>query len=361
MPKPTQLTPFGYALAGGLGGCFSNAVIYPLDTVKTRIQAATVGASEQEKLGVLSVLQSILREEGFMGYYRGFMATMLNTFSMQYAYFLFYSFVRTSYIKRLAAKRPAGSAAPPLSTAAELLLGAAAGALAQIFTIPVSVIATRQQIGRSLDKTKGKAKGKAADLEADGSAKAEKEEYDDSLLGVAREIIAEEGVTGLWLGIKPGLVLTVNPAITYGMFERVKSIMLLAKGETNPNAKLSPWMAFSVGALSKALATIVTYPYIMAKVRIQARSADIEDAQEEHSPLPKHNKPHHNTGHAHVGALTVLARVWRRNGFVGWYQGMSAQLIKAVITQALLFMSKDQFEHWALAIMVLIWRLRGKP
>ena len=57
----------------------------------------------------------------------------------------------------------------------------------------------------------------------------------------------------------------------------------------------------------------------MAKVRIQARSADIEDAQEEHIPLPKHNKPHHKTGH-HVGALTVLARVWRRNGFLGWYQ-----------------------------------------
>ena len=37
---------------------------------------------------------------------------------------------------------------------------------------------------------------------------------------------------------------------------------------------------------------------------------------------------------------------------------MSAQLIKAVITQALLFMSKDQFEHWALAIMVVMYRLR---
>ena len=57
----------------------------------------------------------------------------------------------------------------------------------------------------------------------------------------------------------------------------------------------------------------------MAKVRIQARAADIEDAEEEHLPPPVHNKPHHKTGH-HVGALTVLARVWRRKGFVGWYQ-----------------------------------------
>ena len=41
---------------------------------------------------------------------------------------------------------------------------------------------------------------------------------------------------------------------------------------------------------------------------------------------------------------------------------MGAQLIKAVLTQALLFMSKDQFEHYALAIMMLFYRLQGaKP
>lgn len=120
----------------------------------------------------------------------------------------------------------------------------------------------------------------------------------------------------------------------------------------------------------------------MAKVRIQARSADIEDAEAEHLPAPVHNKPHHKTGH-HVGALTVLARVWRRKGFVGWYQvrpslssklpivrglillspqGMGAQLVKAVLTQALLFMSKDQFEHFTLTLMALFYRLQGaKP
>jgi hypothetical protein len=37
-------------------------------------------------------------------------------------------------------------------------------------------------------------------------------------------------------------------------------------------------------------------------------------------------------------------------------QGMQAQITKAVLSQALLFMSKDQFEHWALAIMILAAR-----
>jgi solute carrier family 25 (peroxisomal adenine nucleotide transporter), member 17 len=171
----------------------------------------------------------------------------------EYAYFFFYAFVRTSYINRLTKRLPPGSKLPPLSTAAELLLGAAAGALAQIFTIPVSVIATRQQVGRSMGNTpSGSASASAVDL----SIPAKAEESDDSFLGVAREIIEEEGVTGLWLGIKPGLVLTVNPAITYGVFERVKGIILLAQAGAGGN-KLSPLLSFVVGAISKTLATIV--------------------------------------------------------------------------------------------------------
>lgn len=231
--------------------------------------------------------------------------------------------MRSSYTKRLASKLPPGSALPTLSTAAELLLGALAGALAQIFTIPVSVIATRQQVGRPTKLRDN------IPLEAVVDNKT-----DDSFLGVAREIVEEEGVSGLWLGIKPGLVLTVNPAITYGVFERVKNIVLLAQA----TAKLSPWWSFLIGALSKTLATVVralflsisnfpahaapqvTYPYIMAKVRIQARSADAEDAVETHHALPKPHTSHHKDGSHHVGALDILSRVWKKEGFTGWYQ-----------------------------------------
>jgi len=150
-------------------------------------------------------------------------------------------------MKRLAARRPAGSSAVPLSTVAELALGAIAGALAQIFTIPVSVIATRQQLG--VPKGKSKGKGKAGE----GG-----EENDGSFFAVAREIVREEGVAGLWLGLKPGLVLTVNPAITYGAFERIKSAVLAARERVgNTGTSLGPGLSFAIGATSKSLATVV--------------------------------------------------------------------------------------------------------
>ncbi|KAH9998856.1 adenine nucleotide transporter [Russula compacta] len=336
---PQQLTPLGYALAGALGGCFSNAVIYPLDTVKTRIQADSANGRS-----IRALLKRILKEEGIAGFYRGFGATMLNTFSMQYAYFFFYSLVRTSYLKRLAARRPAGSPAASLSTIAELALGAIAGALAQIFTIPVSVIATRQQLGAP------KGKGKAGEA-GDG------EEHDDSFFGVAREIVREEGITGLWLGLKPGLVLTVNPAITYGLFERIKGAVLAARervGDTSTS--LGPGLSFVLGATSKSLATVVTYPYIMAKVRIQTRKKeDVEESDEDTLPQPANGNA--RARRQNEGAVDILTRVLRKEGVLGWYKGMGAQILKAVLSQGVLFMSKEQFEHYALVLMVLWYRL----
>ena len=42
---------------------------------------------------------------------------------------------------------------------------------------------------------------------------------------------------------------------------------------------------------------------------------------------------------------------------LSYVQGMQAQITKAVLSQALLFMSKEQFEHWALAIMIIFAKL----
>ena len=56
----------------------------------------------------------------------------------------------------------------------------------------------------------------------------------------------------------------------------------------------------------------------MAKVRIQARSADSEDSANIQSQIQSHS--YHHQRSKHIGALAILARVWKREGFVGWYQ-----------------------------------------
>ncbi len=144
--------------------------------------------------------------------------------------------------------RRAGKPITQLSTSLELLLGALAGAFAQVFTIPVAVIATRQQLYEA--PAAGQGKKQAA--------------RPPTFFETAHEIIDEDGVAGLWTGLKPGLVLTVNPAITYGVFERVKGVVLAAK---SGDGRLTPGTAFLLGVLSKTLATVVTYPYIFVSGR----------------------------------------------------------------------------------------------
>jgi hypothetical protein len=154
----------------------------------------------------LDAINKIFQDEGLTGLYNGINGALIGVASTNFAYFYWYSVVRAAYI---ASGR--GSNTP--GTAVELSLGAVAGAIAQIFTIPVSVVTTRQQTQSKEDK-----KG---------------------LLETAREVIdGEDGWTGLWRGLKASLVLVVNPAITYGAYQRLKEVLFPGKNN------LRPWEAF---------------------------------------------------------------------------------------------------------------------
>lgn len=209
----------------------------------------------------------ILNKEGLSGLYAGLGSSLIGTASTNFTYFYCYSMIRDLYNKNF---NPAGGT---LSTALELLLGAAAGALTTLVTTPISVVSTRQQTLPVHER--------------------------QGFFGTCSTIMQEEGIPGLWHGIRPSLILCVNPAITYGSFEKIKQFVL-----TTLNLQMSPGVNFLVGALSKTLATIITYPYIMAKVRLQWKpSKEIQDKVV-----------------AYKGAGDVLARVLKNEGFFGWYK-----------------------------------------
>ena len=77
------------------------------------------------------------------------------------------------------------------------------------------------------------------------------------MLETAREVIeSEDGVFGLWRGLKASLVLVVNPAITYGAYERLKEVIF--PGKTNLKAheafrKLNFLLLGSIGTLPRVI------------------------------------------------------------------------------------------------------------
>jgi len=298
--QPKPLPPWGSAVAGATGAVLANAAVYPLDIVKTRLQVqvkkrksssdepAVETDHEHHYESTLHAIQKILEHEGISGLYSGISGSLIGVASTNFAYFYWYSIVRRLYAKWHDSPKPA-------STAAELSLGAVAGALAQLFTIPISVVTARQQTQR-----RGEKKG---------------------IIETGREVVnSEDGWSGLWRGLKASLVLVVNPSITYGAYERLK--VLLFPGRTT----LRPWEAFFLGALSKSLATIATQPLIVAKVGLQSRP-----------PPARNGKPFKTFGE-------VMAYIIEHEGPLSLFKGMGPQITKGLLVQGILMTIKERME-----------------
>lgn len=165
-----------------------------------------MGEEDVHYASTWDAISKIAKEDGVVGLYAGINGALIGVASTNFAYFYWYSVVRTLYISSQTVPSPPG-------TVVELSLGAVAGAVAQVFTIPVAVVTTRQQT-----QAKSERKG---------------------MVDTARDVVnSEDGWSGLWRGLKASLVLVVNPAITYGAYQRLKDIMFPGKNN------LRPWEAF---------------------------------------------------------------------------------------------------------------------
>lgn len=310
--KEAAIPPWGLAVAGATGAVLANALVYPLDIVKTRLQvqvkakpsaSSTPGDDPTHYNSTWDAINKIVADDGVSGLYNGIQGALIGVASTNFAYFYWYSIVRTLYLN---SHKNAGSP----GTLVELSLGAAAGAIAQVFTIPIAVVTTRQQ-------TQGKGERKG-------------------MLDTGRDVInSEDGWTGLWRGLKASLVLVVNPAITYGAYQRLREVIFPGK------ANLRPWEAFVLGAMSKSLATIATQPLIVAKVGLQSK------------PPPSRN------GKPFKSFIEVMQFIVQNEGLLGLFKGIGPQITKGLIVQGLLMMTKERMELLFIVLFRYLRKLRS--
>lgn len=366
-----SLSPIEKAASGALASAIANTLVYPLDLSKTIIQtqvkkhnhksanpagSATLPSPPQSETSdfedsilkdsptkdkdsgelkyknTIDVLRKIYQKKGILGWYHGLLSTVVGTAAQNFSYFYWYSIVKKVYAniyKNIPNHKP--------STLTELFLGAVAAAISQCFTMPIGVITTQQQTDK----------------------------HHKNFVQLIKEILDQDGISGLWRGLRVSLVLCINPSITYGSYERLKQVLYGSK------EFLGPLESFSLGVLAKSLATVATQPLIVSKAMIQkkAKSKKPTDATATATatatsnsnldkPLKKDEEDEEDEDEdddiKFDHFTDALAHLWHTEKLHGLYKGIAPQLLKGVFVQGLLFMFKDQIDMLFLYLLSLI-------
>ncbi|CAI0551144.1 unnamed protein product [Linum tenue] len=294
------------ATSGAIGSLLSTTILYPLDTCKTKYQAEVRAHGQRRYRHLSDVLWEAISNGQFLSLYQGLGTKNLQSFISQFVYFYGYSYFKRLYLEKSGSKK--------IGTKANLLVAAAAGACTAIATQPLDTASSRMQTSAF-----GKSKG-------------------------LWDTLTEGDWSNAFDGLGISLLLTSNPAIQVGVTGFIKEILRLKLKLLKGNqASLSAFTAFLLGALSKSIATCLTYPAIRCKVMIQSAEADENN----------HKKAKRKASKTLSG---VVFAIWRKEGVTGFFKGLHAQILKTVLSSALLLMIKEKIAATTWVVLLAIRR-----
>ncbi|CAM9558457.1 unnamed protein product [Ectocarpus sp. 6 AP-2014] len=173
-------------MAGGCAGMVSILIMYPMDTVRTRLQMA---GSQGKALGVRSCVASTFRNEGIRAFYKGMAFPLAAQVVFKAVIFTTNGIARRALDRRGLADSPAGVYA----------CGALGGGVNSFIVTPVELVRTRLMLQYG---------GKPASSAAAGSSRSSGSAAggggaggDGRLRGpldCVRQVVRRNGVFGMW-------------------------------------------------------------------------------------------------------------------------------------------------------------------
>ena len=126
-----------------------------------------------------------------------------------------------------------------------------------------------------------------------------------------RHIYLEEGFGGFFKGVLAGIILTVNPIISFMLYELMK--------EKLGKNKISVINIILISLISKLIATIFTYPMLTVKTLFQG-----------------------SENQSNKEILEILLNIFRKDGLGGYYKGIEAKMIQTLINNAIVMLSHEK-------------------
>ena len=214
--------PWGVALAaGGVAGTATDIALFPLDTIKTRLQSS----------------QGFWAAGGFKRIYSGLGPAALGSAPNAALFFCSYEVSKTRLTDLTGGKNVAGCH----------MLSASVGEVsACLIRVPVEILKQRRQADSSGKKT----------------------------LDIFRSTLKNEGFRGFYRGY----FTTVMREIPFSLIQFPLWEHLKATWKRNQNAPLAAWQSSLCGALAGGISAAVTTPLDVAKTRIMLAPAGSEEA-----------------------------------------------------------------------------------
>ena len=231
--------------------------------------------------------------------------------------------------------RSSKSASKYLPVVDELSVGFLAGAFSKFLTTPIANLVTRKQTSSMLS-----------------SRDPGKDTEQGSLRSIASQIRAEKGVQGFWSGYSASLMLTLNPSLTFFFFEALKRTLLSRSQRQSP----SPQTTFLLAAISKAMASTITYPFSLAKSRLQS-----SPGREERDTLSTIKQEGTQTPQkAPKNVFTVIIRIAQTEGLSALYEGLGGEVMKGFFSHGVTMIVKEAVHKLVIQLYYNILRLLKK-
>ncbi|KAL8947476.1 MAG: hypothetical protein Q9222_006248, partial [Ikaeria aurantiellina] len=320
------LPALGHATAGSIGAAISNVVTYPLALIVTRLQiqrSLSKGSSAIDGDRYQSISDAVKKiyshDGGIAGFYTGIFPDTVKTIADAFLFFLAYNLLRQ---KRL---HTHGNSSKYLPVVDELSVGFLAGAFSKFLTTPIANVVTRQQAASMTAK--------------DQSARVK----GSSIRATALQIRSEKGLPGFWSGYSASLVLTLNPSLTFLLFETFKRLSIPRHRRSDP----PPQATFVIAAISKAIASTITYPFSLAKSRAQASSKAVNEkiTEEEGTAEKVQTEPNSNTRKSRAKApsnvFSTILQISRSEGLGALYEGLGGEVLKGFFSHGFTMIVKQ--------------------
>eukprot|EP00276_Gloeochaete_wittrockiana_P006267 CAMPEP_0184659100 /NCGR_PEP_ID=MMETSP0308-20130426/28185_1 /TAXON_ID=38269 /ORGANISM="Gloeochaete witrockiana, Strain SAG 46.84" /LENGTH=350 /DNA_ID=CAMNT_0027098633 /DNA_START=105 /DNA_END=1154 /DNA_ORIENTATION=- len=220
------LVPWQHMVAGAAAGTAEHCIMFPVDTIKTRLQALRATGSMYES--IWGSMRHIWQEEGMRRMWRGVSTMMLIAGPVHALYFATYEKAKESLGGNKAEHNPLAHAAA----------GVAAIFVHDLFMTPADVIKQRMQLSQSVRS---------------------------SMFTVMRSVYRAEGIGAFFASYPTTVVMSIpSSAVYFASYESARRFL-------DPENKGGAGVDVMAGGIAGATASALTNPLDVIKTRLQTQ------------------------------------------------------------------------------------------